>query len=127
MRRRAIGTVPKLTLQTLPMSTNAIYRGRRFLTEKGKSNKVKMAWEAKRQWGQPLLTGLLTVEVSLFWPDKRRHDVDNIKALLDSLSGIIYKDDSQIQHLVVKKAVDKERPRVEIIVAPLLDTYKSIV
>lgn len=119
MRRRAIGTVPKITLKTLPISTNAIYRGRRFLTNKGKANKLRMAWEVKGQWNDVPIKGDVFVEVSLFWPDKRRHDVDNIKALLDSLSGIIYEDDSQIQHLVVRKAVDKKRPRVEIIVAPL--------
>lgn len=127
MRRKAIGTVPKLTLETLPISTNAIYRGRRFLTNKGKANKLKMAWEVKGQWRGVPISGAVYVEVSLFWPDKRRHDVDNIKALLDSLSGILYEDDSQIEHLVVKKAVDKGRPRVEIIIAPLLDSLKSVV
>lgn len=104
----------KITLKTLPLSTNRLYRGRRFLTKEGKANKEAIAWEAKMQWKERTATEHIRLAVNLFWPDKYRRDVDNIKGLLDSLTGIIYEDDSQIQELRIKKQIDKDNPRVEI-------------
>jgi len=38
----------------------------------------------------------------LFMPDKRRRDIDNYnKILLDSLTGIVWEDDSQIDILTI--------------------------
>lgn len=111
-----------LTFTTLPLSTNSLYAhtgSRRFLTNKGKENKDAIAWEARAQYrGQPL-KGALVVEITLFWKDKRRHDVDNIKGLLDALTGILWEDDNQIEQLMIMKAVDKENPHVELRVWPL--------
>ena len=55
----------------------------------------------------------------LFWrSNKIRCDIDNlIKAVLDALNGVVWKDDDQIIHLVAYKNYNKERPRVEIVVA----------
>lgn len=104
-----------MIIRTMPLSTNALYRGRRFLTREGKANKEALAWEAKALWrGKPPLTGSIKLTVRLYWPDMRRHDVDNIKALLDSFSGIFYEDDSQVRELHVTKYFDKENPRVEV-------------
>jgi crossover junction endodeoxyribonuclease RusA len=99
----------------MPISTNALYQGRRFLTKEGKANKEALAWESKLQWPLKMpLKGPIRLSVRFYWPNKRRHDVDNIKALLDSLSGIVYEDDSQINDLRVQKFCDKKQPRVEI-------------
>jgi len=51
------------------------------------------------------LTGPLSVEVSLYPPDRRRRDLDNVlKALLDALQHAgVYLDDSLIEHLSVEK------------------------
>ena len=44
----------------------------------------------------------------------KKPDIDNIaKAILDSLNGIAYKDDSQIVSLLISKKYS-DRPRVEI-------------
>ena len=44
----------------------------------------------------------------------KKPDLDNIaKAILDSLNGIAYKDDSQIVSLLISKKYS-DRPRVEI-------------
>lgn len=44
-------------------------------------------------------------------------DVDNVASLvLDSLNGVIIGDDSDVVDLRARKAIDRERPRVEIIV-----------
>lgn len=42
-------------------------------------------------------------------------DVDNMAALvLDALNGVVIGDDSDVVELVACKAIDRERPRVEI-------------
>lgn len=49
-----------------------------------------------------LLTSDLIVHIHTYYP--RKHDVDSfIKFILDSLQGIIYKNDGQITELHVKK------------------------
>lgn len=103
-----------MTLRTLPLSTNRLYRGRRFLTIEGKTNKEALAWEMRAAWRGKPLTGPVALDIALYWPDGRRHDLDNIKGLLDAFTGILYGDDSQIEELRIRKAVDRINPRVEI-------------
>lgn len=55
------------------------------------------------------------VSVKIFWPNKRRKDIDNIsKSLLDSMAGILYEDDSQVQELHLYRGFDKQNPRIEV-------------
>jgi crossover junction endodeoxyribonuclease RusA len=103
-----------MVMTTMPLSTNKIYRGRRFLTEAAKVNKSLMGWEIKTQWEQQPLKGNVTMTVELYYPDKRRRDIDNLKGMIDSFTGILYEDDSQITELRLKKYVDKQNPRVTI-------------
>ena len=107
-----------LTLLTLPISTNSLYGqagGRqRFLTERGRRNKEAMAWEARSQYRGRPLEGPVAAEITLYWPNRRNHDIDNIKSLLDACTGILWKDDGQITDLHLMKSVDKEKPRVEM-------------
>lgn len=106
-----------LTFETLPLGTNNLYAhvGRqRFLTPKARANKEALAWEARSQFRGKPLSGPLAVEVQLFWPDRRKHDIDNIKVLLDSLTGIVWEDDGQIVDAHLIKEFDRERPRVEL-------------
>ena len=51
------------------------------------------------------LVGPLEVDVTVFPPDRRRRDIDNVqKALLDALEhGGAYEDDSQIVRLSIEK------------------------
>ena len=51
------------------------------------------------------MNGRLEVRVTVCPPDKRRRDLDNVqKALLDALAkGGAYRDDSQIDRLVVER------------------------
>lgn len=51
------------------------------------------------------IEGELDVQVTVFPPDNRRRDVDNVqKALLDALEhGGIYADDNQIRKLAIEK------------------------
>lgn len=89
-----------------------MYRGRRFLTQAGKNMKLYYALQAKKQGAKPL-RGELEVEITFYLKNKRG-DIDNcLKGTLDSLSGVLWKDDSQIMELLVHKVISKDE-KVEI-------------
>lgn len=106
-----------LTFETMPLSTNSLYahRGRhRFMTTKAKENKDCLMWEARRQFKGDPLAGSLSVGIKMWWGDRRKHDIDNIKVLLDALTGIVWNDDNQIIELTVEKGYNPDNPRVEL-------------
>ena len=109
-----------LRLTTLPPSTNHLYGagkgGARFLKPEVRVAKEAIAWEARSQYRGTPMSGSLNVSVALYWPDRRKHDIDNIKALLDALTGIVWEDDGDIVELHTKKGFDKANPRVELTV-----------
>lgn len=103
-----------ITLKTKPPSINEMYRGRRFLTKEGKELKEAIAWEVKSQYKGEIKTDEIALNI-IFYVKNARSDIDNmLKATCDCLTGLIYKDDSQITELHVFKEVDKDYPRVEI-------------
>ena len=111
-----------ITLTGNPKSTNNIYRStcvggfhRRYMTQVGKDLKEQYFYEIKNQWKKEPIEGDVTVNIILFFGDKRKRDIDNFnKAVLDSMSGIVWIDDEQIQELNIIKQHDKENPRIEI-------------
>ena len=104
-----------ILIKTEPVSLNLMYRGRRFLTQRGKDAKESMSWEFKEQYNGEEQDGDICINVLFYFKDNRKRDIDShLKALLDSMSGIVYKDDSQITELHVFKEVDIENPRVEV-------------
>ncbi len=57
------------------------------------------------------------VTLDLFFPDKRRRDVDNCaKAVLDGCNQILWDDDSQVAELITRRDYDKANPRAVVIV-----------
>ena len=110
-----------LTFLTLPISTNQLYRvfnNRSIISARGRTNKEAIGWEARQQYRGKPLDGPVAAKIALWWPDRRKHDLDNIKALLDACTGILWEDDGQIVELHLSKGYDKERPRVEMTVEP---------
>lgn len=111
-----------ITLTGEPMSTNGLYKSHcRFgyptvyMTADGKALKESYQWEAKSQWKEKPTKEVIKVKIELFFKKKGKHDIDNFgKILLDSLSGIVWDDDSQIQEMTVSKWLDKGTPRIEI-------------
>lgn len=111
------------------MSTNNIYktvcRGNfpsRYLSAKGKALKEDYWWQAKTQYQGKPMTGTLFVVIGLYHDNHRKNDWDNFHKLsMDSLTGIVYEDDSQIEMVCVCKYYDKENPRIEIKIQKLLD------
>lgn len=77
----------------------------------------------KSQWkGQPMTVPVELVAL-VYVPDRRVRDNSNLsKLLLDSMSGIVYVDDSQVEdERWIKAGIDRENPRVEITVTPRSD------
>lgn len=83
-------------------------------------------WLAKQQWKQPPLSGAVKVDIIFYLPIKnkklwgelhtKKPDLDNlIKNLLDSLNGILYRDDAQIYEIRARKHyTEKGRITLEI-------------
>jgi len=71
--------------------------------------------EAQNQYKGKVMLIDLDMEIILFFKDRRRRDVDNYNKLaLDSLEGIVYENDEQVQKLTVEKRISVEDPRIEI-------------
>jgi len=74
-----------------------------------------MEQEFSLWWKDKPLVGDVCMNVIFYFPDNRKRDMDtHLKALQDSMTGIVYEDDSQINEMHVFKCIDKENPRVEV-------------
>lgn len=113
----------KITLLGAPRSTNHIYKyhckfGRPsgYMSAEGRSLKAYYKAQAKKQLGnKEIIIDNLILSITLFFPTRAIRDIDNYnKIILDSLSGVLYKDDVQIVTLRITKRYSKENPRVEI-------------
>ena len=111
-----------ITLLGEPKSTQHIYRFRcagkipmMYMNKEGKELKEYYCWQAKSQWKGKTTKAPVKVNIELFFANMRVHDIDNYgKILLDSLTGIVWDDDKQIQSMTVSKWIDKGNPRIEI-------------
>jgi Holliday junction resolvase RusA-like endonuclease len=101
-----------------PVAVNQMYRvaGKRLvLSDDGKKFKENIAGYFMK-YKPKMLTGDVSVHVTMYRPWKRG-DIDGIlKALLDCMEGVCYKNDNQIIELVVKRRDDKLNPRVNVYV-----------
>lgn len=82
---------------------------------KCKTVKLSYQEQVRSQYtGAPIKTPLRAI-LGLWHGTRRVTDIDNFnKLVLDSLTGLVYEDDSQIVELTITKGYDKERPRVEV-------------
>lgn len=114
----------KLVLKGNPLSTNSIYRytcrgtfPSLYMTHEGKALKESYRKQAQEQYTEPPMKEYVELEVRLFFSTKAKHDLDNfLKITQDSLTGVLYEDDSQIERLTISKYVDKTNPRIEVYV-----------
>ncbi len=94
-----------------PISTNKMFlalktktgRSYRTLTDEAEAYKKEAGLEGLRAMAREGLctprTGRLIVSLTIYPPRGIGVDIDNIKICLDSLTGIVYKDDKQIWEL----------------------------
>lgn len=109
-----------LTLLGNPVSVNSLYRnfrGRSILSQRGREIKEDYGWQLRTQYrGEPLKLPV-EVDITLYYGDLRKRDIDNpLKVILDALKGIVFEDDSQVVDMYVHKRFDKQSARIEIIV-----------
>lgn len=108
----------KIELPGKPVSTNQIYRsgrGNYYMNKKGKAKKDEYVWKIRKQYKGEVIEDHVLVEIHLYFTDKRRRDVDNyLKLILDAIEGEIYKDDSQIKRLTIRKHLDQEEAKAEV-------------
>lgn len=113
----------KLTLKPMPPSVNHLYkianRGKfatMYKTQEAKDLAEDYGWQIKQQTRDFYLSPV-SLEITAYFGDNRRRDVDNLgKFICDSLTGIIYEDDSQIMDLIIRKRFDKENPHLDLII-----------
>lgn len=98
-----------------PPSVNAYWRtvkGRMLISAAGREYRRAVAAAALEYRVSPgFQTGPVAVHVVATAPDRRRRDLDNLlKAALDSLNGIAWADDSQIEYLSIAWAAPRVAP-----------------
>lgn len=107
-----------ITLRWRQKSTQHLYGqyGKiRYMKKAAKELKYKYIKQIKEQYSWWILEGDLSVEIHLYFPDKRKRDWDNYHKLsMDAMEDIVYKDDNQIQKALVIKTWDNVHPRIEI-------------
>ena len=125
----------KIVFHERPKTANRMYRkgkgARIFLSTKHKGYKAGIAWaasEAITRSGLKTLypwAGPVSISIDYFFADRRRRDCNNFdKPIFDALNGVVYKDDAQVGNnfdgvgfrATFAKYLDRENPRVEIIV-----------
>ena len=124
--------LPTLLVLPYPPSANTLYRtvvrGKRAIPIKSAEHREYFEAVARATRDVQLLwpeEAPLVVTLRLFRP-RRVGDVDGpVKALLDSLNGRAWVDDSQIVELHVFRGDDKARPRVEVSISPAAPTRST--
>ena len=112
----------KIVLLGEPKSTGSIYKmvcrgkfGTYYMSAEGKKKKESYIEQVAKQYKGAILDGDIHIDIKLYFGTKRRVDWDNFHKLsMDSLTGIVWTDDSQIQKATVEKFFDKENPRIEL-------------
>jgi Holliday junction resolvase RusA-like endonuclease len=104
-----------------PPTVNHMYRrarGHLALTPEALAFRHAVRMIAMVQGVTPLV-GPVAVFLDVYRP-RRRGDLDNIlKATLDALNGIAYRDDEQVEQITAVRYDDKRAPRIEVSVVPL--------
>jgi len=112
------------SVNTKPIGTNSAYKKRPyghglFMTEEAKAYKMAIRTAATAAMAAKGLQDfwLENPEVTLTFTygDKRRHDIDSaIKLTLDAMNDVVWRDDTEINWLLVRKDYAKNRPCVSV-------------
>ncbi len=118
--------VSTLTLELpYPPSINHYYRRigiRTLISREGRAYRERVCAILKDVVSAPM-RGRLRVCIDVHPPDRRRRDLDNaMKSLLDALEhGGVYEDDSQIDHLEIRRDMVNRSGSVVVTIKELRD------
>ncbi len=107
-----------------PISTQHAYwkRGRiTYMKKEAKELKNSYILQTRLQYKWKPLEWPIEIKIQLFFNDRHVRDWDNWHKLsMDSLSKIVFDDDSQIKKATVEiMEIDKLNPRIELTINPL--------
>lgn len=121
----------------IPPSVNACYvncrtfgRRGRMLTEVAKNWKLQAGYTAKAAamsagWKFTPTAEKIVLEIYAYWPDRRKHDMNNLhKLLCDALEGVLYENDSAVLCRDMDYGVDAKFPRIQVTVLLKTDADK---
>ncbi len=106
-----------------PPSTNHLYirtrTGRVSLSARAVNYRAAARAIAMQEGHTQPIAGTVAIFLDVYRP-QRKGDLDNVlKALLDSLNGIAWHDDSQIIQITANRYDDPSAPRISIAIIPL--------
>lgn len=113
-----------------PVSQNAAYlrsrQGRMYLSAPAVAYKRDLALCARlAMQGRPPIEGPYAITIRPFFPS-RRFDLASVEKLTsDALQGIVVTNDRNARRIVLEWGLDRERPRIEIEVAPFTKHPRS--
>lgn len=126
----------------LPPSANHSYRrawiGKgekkrlaQVLTDKAKAWMEECALRArltcrKALWSMTEPGVKVVVELRVFWPDDRTHDMNNLhKLTADALEGVVYANDRYALLRDMDFEIDRANPRLELTWYPLVEARRA--
>ena len=121
----------KIVILGNPKSDNTLYGHRafgkrvlRYLTQAGRDYHDLCAKAIPE--GTKLLINPLKIDISVYFGDKRKRDIQgHLKAICDGFNKVLYDDDSQIIEMRARKFYDKANPRSEIIIEEIILEHNS--
>jgi len=103
----------------------SVKHGRTFMLPNDKVKKYQRAFNKQVPVLSPLISCEVSVTMRIFYAS-RQPDL-NEDQILDLLQKRVYENDRQIWEKHIFKALDRENPRAEIIVAPIeLPLFKEV-
>src|SRR5437762_9311330 len=94
-----------------------------YINKRGKDYTDLVLWTMRDKIGFSFGDSRISVKIDLYAPDKRRRDLDNIlKCTLDVMQKLlIYKDDSQIDELMIsRKSVLTKDGKLDIYIEEII-------
>jgi Holliday junction resolvase RusA-like endonuclease len=100
----------------IPVGSGA--RRKMIMPEASRAYQTKVrlwALQARQRRPQWPLDKQYAITLRVYFPDARRRDLDNVaKQVLDCLNDVIWHDDVQVVEIHASKAIDRDRPRIEV-------------
>lgn len=100
----------------LPPSANRYWRnvkGRTLKSREARDYALQVGWLCRGADITPI-TGDVSIEMMIYFPDKRGDLSNRIKVAEDALNGHVYADDKQVKRILAERHIDKQNPRIEL-------------